>query len=222
MNRQAITQAAKDVLKEYKGTEDAGSPFAWSLLVTQAANDVAYKARCFFDSDTFNIISGVSDYIPTRFYAPSAVNVFTTTGGAPVPLAQMTSDDLTIWGVVEGLNTPAVPSQFIWFGQNRIRLVPTPNYSLANGLYIEGQAYPSNTWDQPMAECPLPLDAHWSVVYRAALLRSAQSPSQANQAITAAITAVYDAEVTQAQQNLASDVFTQDTAEATPPLTGGI
>ena len=227
MNRQAITQASKDFLLEYKGDTGAESPFVWPVLVTQAANDVARRTNSFYSSITRNLAQGVSDYSPSFVYAPKRITVQDGSGNT-VLLLPMTVNDLNNWGSVMGFTgttgayNQGVPSQYIWLAANLIRILPVPNYTVVNGLTIEGLSYPAYTWPDSQDECPLPQESHLAVVYRAALLRSAQFPDADNKARCEQIAAVYETEVTAAKEILSQTAKLQDEVDTAVGFMGAI
>ena len=229
MNRGTITQAAKDFLTEYKGDTSSATPFMWAMLVTQAANDVAKRTDCFYTSHVADLVSGTSDYAKGPVYSIKRLTVADGAGNVVV-INPMRSTDFNLWGVVQGFVattgtiTPGIPNAWVDLATNLIRLAPAPNYAATGGLVVEGFGYPSLTWESLTMECPLVPESHLSVVYRAAMLRSAQFADPENLARTKQIADVYDIEIATAkaliQQN-AQDTpqFGQDSATA---FTGAI
>lgn len=227
MNRQAITQMAKDVLLEYKGDTGAESPHAWPLIVTQAANDVALRTGAYWGSTTRSVTAGVSDYPQQSVYAIRRVTCADGSGNT-VLLLPITMDDLNRWGPVQGFTTATgayaagIPAQYIRLASNLIRLNPVPNYGAQNGLYIEGLAYPSNSWPDNIDECPLPVDAHIAVVYRAAVIRSAQFPDADNKARADQLSAVYETEIAAAKEMLGQTAAIQAEMDTNAGYLGAI
>ncbi len=227
MNRLAITQGAKDFLTEYKGDTAAESPHAWPLVVTQAANDVGWRTSSFWGSTVASLVPGVSDYPPLTVYAPRRVTVGDGNGNI-IQIGPMSMDDLNVWGVVEGFvtatgaYTAGIPSQFIYLAATKIRLIPVPNYALQNGLTIEGLAYPAGIWPDDGDECPLPQEAHMAVMYRAAVLRTAQFPDPDNKARSDQMGAVYESELTGAKAAMAQTAQLRAQMDTAIPYVGGI
>jgi hypothetical protein len=226
MNRLRITQAAKDFLTEYKGDSSAETPFVWPALVTQAANDVAHRTGCFYGTTSRPVASGVSDYPQLSVYAIRRVTVGDGSGNT-ILLNPMTMDDLNIWGAVQGFTTASggytagIPSNYVRLASNLIRILPVPNYTGTN-LSIEGLAFPSESWPADVAECPLPVEAHMAVVYRAAVLRSMQFPDPDNKARVDAMAAVYETEIGAAKEMMSATSAVQAQMDTSAPYSGGV
>jgi len=227
MDRERITQAAKDFLTEYKGDSAAETPHAWPIIVTVAANDVAHKTSCYYDSESRNLTSGVSDYPPGTVYAIRRVTCSDGAGNMPA-IGPMSIEDLNTWGIVQGFvqsngaYVAGAPTQWIRLAENRIRVVPVPNYAAANGLIIEGLAYPGDRWPEDHSECPLPLHYHYAVAIRAAVIRAGQFPDDENKARVAAMAAVYETEIEAAKLMAGQTAQIQAQMDISPPAMGGI
>jgi hypothetical protein len=220
MTRQQITSEVRDLLVEFKGEPGFDTPFGLDLLVTQAANDVARATDCYEVAITGNLTSGAMDYAGpyTAVYKPKRVYCGDGAGNT-VYLDCITIDDFNRWrwkfvNPSTGAANVGIPAYYMIYSVEDIRLLPTPNYSVTNGLTVEGFAYPSLTWAADTAPCPLPVESHMTVAIRAALMRCAQFPSADNTARAASLRALYNTQLAEIKGGDARQASAQTTRGA--------
>ncbi|WP_119318999.1 hypothetical protein [Capsulimonas corticalis] len=181
MTRQEMIIQGRDLLGEFFGTPGDADPFAWSRLVSTAADEIARATDCFYTTATADLVSGQAEYCAPQITKVKAVSVYDASG------ARRTIGSATIGGMDEwsgGWRDEAASTPEMWIptGLNQIVLYPAPSYSAAGGLVLEGYGVPGVGWSAMSAACPLPDRAHMAVVYKAALLRIIQNPTSDNMA----------------------------------------
>lgn len=188
MNRQLITQSAKDNLGEFKGDPMAGSPYQWPAIVTRAANYVASRLRCIYGFAAQDIVSGQSQYGSGTSYSAGSgvvyeirnVSVYTADGlrhTIPPISIEKADADFSQWrDQVSG----RLPTVYLPLSMTQIVLYPAPNYNYTAGIVLEGLWMPGLSWPNDTSECPLPTALHDLVIDYATILRIRQDPTPDN------------------------------------------
>lgn len=196
MTRQQIIRLGRDLLGELQGDPGADSLVAWPSIVSQAANDIAAKYKCFSGTASADLVANQVRYsAPTSTAQTTNVDVieiyaascYDSTGNLHMlqPATEQWMD-----ASIQGWRLCAAglcPTYLVTLAQNYLLMVPAPSYASAynpttgiGGYTVEGIAIPAASWEALTAECPLPTQCHKAVVYQACLDRIIRNPSAEN------------------------------------------
>ena len=129
MTRQDILVQARDMLGEVQGDPQAGSPFAWNKLISQAADEVARRTDCNYATVTTPIVAGTAQYCLPQVYKVKAVSLWIADGSRHT-LASSTVAAMDDWSATWRDETSQTqPTTWIPTGLNAFALYPVPNYS---------------------------------------------------------------------------------------------
>ncbi|MEO7899633.1 MAG: hypothetical protein ABIZ35_05900 [Capsulimonas sp.] len=179
MTRQEMIIQGRDLLGEFFGTAGDADPFAWSRLVSTAADEIARATDCFYTTATADLVAGQAEYCAPQITKVKAVSVYDASG-ARRTIGSATIASMDGWSAHWRDEAAGTPATWVPMGLNQIVLYPAPSYAATGGLVVEGYGVPGVGWAAMSAACPLPDRAHMAVVYKAALLRIIQNPSPEN------------------------------------------
>lgn len=177
MTRQDITNLGRDLLGETPGSDAALNPFAWNTWINQATAELCRASDCAYFQEQANLVSGQAQYAASCLYKLKSAWVLLADGMTQALLRftqPITLDrEVPLWRTAAAVGNPLY---LVTGGDNTLFVFPAPNYSLTNGLTLEGYGVPdTSTWATPSSACPLPDFAHMAVAYRAATLRAIQT-----------------------------------------------
>lgn len=179
MTRGAMKVFIRQQLSIYVGGLQSYDDFSMDSAINSITDELAGPGiDCYWNYQTFDIVSGQSDYCASEAYKVTGISwkdALSYWRPLPVKLPETMDKIHPGWR-----NTPssAFPRIVIRKGSGWLQLWPTPNFSVDEGIKVEGfmqtNASGVSTWAADSANCPLPTWSHTPICWGAAWLMAMQ------------------------------------------------
>lgn len=174
MTRGAIKERIAQLLNLTLGDYGYSSRFATDNAINRVTDEFAGPGMdCFWDSETYDIVSGTAEYCAPHFYKVKGA-YWMGSDSQWRTLTPMTVTQMDRYRPSWRNDASTGDLDIVVFeGVNKFQLYPTPNFSQSGGGKFEGylqtNATGVSTWAADLTECPLPSWCHEAIALGAAV-----------------------------------------------------